>query len=93
MNQFKFNLADFKKNILYLTIVITLPLIYYNSVSLRENVKYKNEIPYGRMEYQKKEPYAIMKFAEMLDEKFKQINKIFDGTDGNFALARYPLTT
>ena len=84
--KFKFNLADFKKNILYLTIVITLPLIYYNSVSLRENVKYKNEIPYGRMEYQKKEPYAIMKFAEMLDEKnLNKSTKIFDGTDGNFA--------
>ena len=38
------------------------------------------------MEYKKKEPYAIMKFAEMLDKKkFDKSTKIFDGTDGNFA--------
>ena len=70
-----FNHLIFKKTILYITIFITLPLIFYTSIYERGNIEYK-----------KKEPYAIMKFVEMLDkEKFNKSKKIFDVTDGSFA--------
>ena len=76
----------FKKTILYFLIIITLPLIFYNSIYLRKNIEYKHNVPYGNIEYKKKEPYAVMKFAEMLEKKnFDKSIKIFDSTDGNFA--------
>jgi hypothetical protein len=81
-----FNNYIFKKTVLYSTIIITLPIIFYNSIYLRKSIEYKYDTPYGRMEYEKKEPYAVMKFVEMLDKKkFDKSTKIFDGTDGNFA--------
>ena len=84
--KFFFNYHTLKKNIFYITIIITLPIIFYNSISLRKSIEYKYDTPYKKMEYKKKEPYAIMKLVEMLDKKkFDKSTKIFDGTDGNFA--------
>ena len=81
-----FNKQISSKIILYTTIIITLPIIFYNSIYLRKSTEYTYDTPYGRMEYKKKEPYAIMKFVEMLDKKkLDKSTKIFDGTDGNFA--------
>ena len=81
-----FNYYIFKKTILYTAIIITLPIIFYNSISLRKSIEYTYDTPYKKMEYKKKEPYAVMKFVEMLDKKkFNKSTKIFDPTDGNFA--------
>ncbi len=75
-----------RKATIYITCIISLPIIFYNTISLRENKEYKDNLPYGKYEYKKKEPYAIMKFSEMLDKiKFDKSKKIFDGTDGSFA--------
>ena len=61
-------------------------MIFYNSIYLRKNIEHNHNVPYGNIDYKKKEPYAVMKFAEMLDEKkFDKSTKIFDSTDGNFA--------
>ena len=80
------NYYIFKKAILYTTIVITLPIIFYNTIGLRKSIEYKYDTPYKKMEYKKKEPYAVMKFVEMLNKKkFDKSTKIFDGTDGSFA--------
>ena len=81
-----FNYYTIKKKIFYITIIITLPLIFYNSINLRETFTYRDDLPYGKMEYINKEPYAVMKFAEMLNKKkFDKSTKIFDPTDGTFA--------
>jgi len=85
LNNF-FNNYIFKKTVLYTAIIITLPIIFYNSINLRKSIEYTYDTPYKKMEYKKKEPYAIMKFVEMLDKKkFDKSTKVFDGTDGNFA--------
>ncbi len=76
----------FKKTFFYILIIITIPLIFYNSIYIRKNIEYNHNAPYGNIDYKKKEPYAVMKFAEMLDEKkFDKSTKVFDSTDGNFA--------
>ena len=81
-----FNYYTIKKKIFYITIIITLPLIFYNSINLRETFTYRDDLPYKKMEYINKEPYAVMKFAEMLNKKkFDKSTKIFDPTDGSFA--------
>ena len=81
-----FNYYTIKKKIFYITIIITLPLIFYNSINLRETFTYRDDLPYKKMEYINKEPYAVMKFAEMLNKKkFDKSTKIFDPTDGTFA--------
>ena len=81
-----FNYYTIKKKIFYITIIITLPLIFYNSINLRETFTYRDDLPYEKMEYINKEPYAVMKFAEMLNKKkFDKSTKIFDPTDGSFA--------
>ena len=60
----------------YIIFVITLPLIFYVTIYLRAN-----------NDYEKSEGYAAMKFVEMLEkEKFDKSAKVYDGTDGSFAL-------